>query len=286
MPSLTADAEIFSYLKLQAQAFSSIDVLAQPVDLLLGVDAGAKDALKLIDVSSIFELATSLAFAAAQKIVAGGSDPTTVLFRFGKPSPDLVRPEVSAGTTLQALQNEPISVLSAVPLEHADTIAAALDAASVRDLGLYPPFLAASKILKLLYFPASDGGYDPELPPDLVPKTGEYPIEKVQYATLHMGAINNPGKELKDVLSSDFTPPSLEVLAKLEKDGFKTVANGALLTFTQSWFAQGVTLGHLLHSTTLAPGESTRVAVVDWSRKERGSQTEAISQQEDLINDS
>jgi len=36
------------------------------------------------------------------------------------------------------------------------------------------------------------------------------------------------------------------------------VAFGALLTFTQAWFAQGVTLRQLLHSVTLAPGESTQ----------------------------
>ena len=45
---------------------------------------------------------------------------------------------------------------------------------------------------------------------------------------------------------------------------------GAILTFAQSWYVQGVTLGSLLHSVALA-GEATRVAVVDWNRSSRGA---------------
>ena len=58
-----------------------------------------------------------------------------------------------------------------------------------------------------------------------------------------------------------------------------------LLTFNQSWFMQGVTLGHLLHSMALAAGESTRIAVVDWSRKTSAGQTEQIGETEDLSQD-
>jgi hypothetical protein len=66
--------------------------------------------------------------------------------------------------------------------------------------------------------------------------------------------------------------------------GFKRLATGALLTFSQSWFAQGLTLGQLLHSTSLAPGESTRIAMIDWSRRSSASATEAITEAEQLSN--
>lgn len=62
------------------------------------------------------------------------------------------------------------------------------------------------------------------------------------------------------------------------------MALGALRTFTQSWFAEAVTLGHLLHSTTLAPGESTRVAVIDWSRRSAAGETEIITEADKLTN--
>ena len=48
---------------------------------------------------------------------------------------------------------------------------------------------------------------------------------------------------------------------------------------------QGVTLGHLLHSMALAAGESTRIAVIDWSRKTRAGQTEVVGETEDLSQD-
>jgi TusE/DsrC/DsvC family sulfur relay protein len=46
-----------------------------------------------------------------------------------------------------------------------------------------------------------------------------------------------------------------------------------------------VTLGQLLHSTSLAPGESTRVAVIDWTRASRAGETEQITEVDDLTND-
>src|SRR4029079_4254979 len=53
---------------------------------------------------------------------------------------------------------------------------------------------------------------------------------------------------------------------------------------SQSWFAQGVALGQILHSMALAPGESTRIAMIDWSRRTRAAATEAISEAEQLTN--
>src|SRR5690606_23414818 len=66
---------------------------------------------------------------------------------------------------------------------------------------------------------------------------------------------------------------------------FSTLGLGMLLTLNQSWFVQGVTLGHLLHSMALAAGESTRIAVVDWSRKTSAGQTELLGETEELSQD-
>src|SRR5262249_37297760 len=49
-----------------------------------------------------------------------------------------------------------------------------------------------------------------------------------------------------------------------------------------SWFSQGLTLGQLLHSMALAPGESTRIAMIDWTRQTSASTTETIDQTEAL----
>ncbi|MBK6539024.1 MAG: hypothetical protein IPG09_15070 [Ignavibacteria bacterium] len=92
------------------------------------------------------------------------------------------------------------------------------------------------------------------------------------------------GTDIIDVVSHSFKPINIKELARFDA-GFKKVAFGALLTFNQSWYSQGVALGQLLHSTTLAPGESTRLAVIDWSRKSRAGETEVIEETEDLSNE-
>jgi hypothetical protein len=196
-----------------------------------------------------------------------------------------VREAESAGKKIDELQFLPISVLESIPANVVADVAAALDAQTVRDLAFYPPFRAAHELLNKIYFPESAPTFDPERPSDLVPRTGEYPTERVQYTTLLMDAIQSPnGAALTDLTSAKFAPLNLAALSAGDS-GFKTVAFGALLTFNQSWYAQGVTLGQLLHSTALAPGESTRVAVVDWSRRSRAGETEIIGEQDDLTND-
>ncbi|MFE5885508.1 hypothetical protein [Streptomyces hydrogenans] len=55
-------------------------------------------------------------------------------------------------------------------------------------------------------------------------------------------------------------------------------AEGMIVTTEQSWSAQGVTLGRLLHSLALAPGESTRVAIADWQRGTKATGTEVTTE--------
>ncbi len=47
-----------------------------------------------------------------------------------------------------------------------------------------------------------------------------------------------------------------------------TIAHGHLLTLKQVWRADGYSLGDLLYSLPLAPGQKKLVAVVDWGRQE------------------
>src|SRR5262249_15350657 len=70
--------------------------------------------------------------------------------------------------------------------------------------------------------------------------------------------------------------------ALLWSPGFNRVAVGALIQFSQSWYASGLSLGQLLHSLALAPGESTRIAMIDWQRQERGSRAEGTQESDQL----
>jgi hypothetical protein len=225
---------VVDLIRSTARTTSIIDLVQQPVNILLGVNDAANTTLQKLGIVSIFDLATSAIFDSATKVVSA-SDPTSLLYRYGKAPADLVRASRSAGKPVQELQNEPIALLSSIQEADASSIAAALNTQTVYDLAFSPPYRAALKILQIVYFPQSGVTSDPEYPDDLVPKTGEYPTEKVQYSTLHMGEIKNPdGTQLIDVSSSNFTPLDLSGLVAASRTGFKTVATGALLTFSQS----------------------------------------------------
>ncbi len=59
-------------------------------------------------------------------------------------------------------------------------------------------------------------------------------------------------------------------------------AEGLVITHQQSWTLQSLALGNVLHSLCLAPGEVTRVAMVDWHRQTTGSGKEDVSQADEL----
>lgn len=281
-PSSTLN-DIYDFVRSTARSVPSSDLLRQPVGILLGVNSVASAALQKLGINSIFDLASSNIFDNATKIVAAATEPQSSIYRYGKAPADVIDAAKVASIPMNKIQEQPISFLTGVSPSEAGSIAAALDVETIRDLSKYPPYLAALRIMKYLYFPQTEAAYDPEYPTDLVPTTGQFPIERVQYSTLHMGEIKSSA-ELNDITDSTFKAPSLDTLVATGAGGFNDVATGALLTFSQTWFAQGVALGHLLHSCSLAPGESTRIAVVDWSRKESGNQVEGITEQDDLVN--
>src|SRR5262249_42864384 len=61
-----------------------------------------------------------------------------------------------------------------------------------------------------------------------------------------------------------------------------TIANGHVLRFKQEWIADGYSMGNLLYSLPLAPGQKKQIAVVDWERRESATRTEAVDFSEQL----
>ena len=61
------------------------------------------------------------------------------------------------------------------------------------------------------------------------------------------------------------------------------VAHGHLLHFKQVWHADGYSLGDLLYSLPLAPGQKKLISVVDWERRERADRGEETSSREGLF---
>lgn len=61
-----------------------------------------------------------------------------------------------------------------------------------------------------------------------------------------------------------------------------TIAHGHILRFKQEWIADGYSMGSLLYSLPLAPGQKKQIAVVDWERRETAARTEAVEFRESL----
>ncbi len=283
--AVTRQQELSALVRTEFRNLPFRELLNRPPTALLGVTPAAATALGMLEIGSIFDLATSGVFDDATKIVQVANDRRSILSQHGSPTSDLVRETEVAGKEIQDLQYLPILALQRIPQGQVAAIQSAFGADTIRDFALYPPYRAAVRILNETYFPENAPGFDPERPPDLLPKSGDYPTERVQYSTLLLDEIPlDDGAQLVDVTAAAFKPVDLAILAKSET-GFRKTAFGALLTFNQSWYSQGVTLGQLLHSLALAPGESTRVAVVDWSRKSRAGETEIIDETDDLTND-
>ena len=271
-------------LKTEFLALPVEEVLGKPVTVLLGVSDDAAATLQQLDVNTVFDLALSRVFAAAVQLDDAADNARNTLSRFGAPPTDLVDSGLPGTTRIGDLRFESVGILAGV--EDAAALQAALGVVTVRDLAVYPPFRAATALLDAAFFPEQDLGFDAEAPADLVPKTGEFTTERVQYTTLVLDEILRPDNAppLIDVAGPEFGPIDAAPVAAPDF-GFQTLGLGALLTFNQSWFMQGVTLGHLLHSMALAPGESTRLAVVDWSRKTSAGQTELVGETEDVAQD-
>ncbi len=261
------------------------ELLNDDVTALLGINAAAGTVLGKLEIHSVFDLATSSVFDAATRITEAGERLAGLFYQHGKVPADIIKQSLVTGVSVEELQFQPISVLELITDALAAEMEAALDVHTILELASYPPYLSAKRMLDAAYFPENLAAFDPERPDDLLPASGDYPTERVQYTTLLMDEIPvGDGDQFVDLSDPAFKPLDLKKLEQMDA-GFKRVAYGALLTYRQSWYAHGVTLGQLLHSTSLAPGESTRLAVIDWSRRSRAGQTEAISETDDLTND-
>jgi len=60
------------------------------------------------------------------------------------------------------------------------------------------------------------------------------------------------------------------------------IAFGHILRYKEIWRADGYSLGDLLYSLPLAPGQRRRVAVVDWERRNTSSRSEQLEFEESL----
>jgi hypothetical protein len=249
------------------------ELLKKPTTELLGVSAAAAAVLANLGIKTIFDLGTSNLFASARAAMEM-SQTGTPSGRFGIPSADLLT-DTAQFSSLEEIPRLGIDKLRILSPQQAQQLSAALDVMTIRDLALWPPYISARKLIG----EAVGSSDDPEdfQTEELRPRFGQYPTERVYYNSLVMlQMLGTPGQQ------GDLTGPVSLGPAVQTGQNMTRPAVGALLTLSQSWYSQGITLGHMLHSLALAPGEATRIAIIDWSRRTRASATEVIAESEQL----
>jgi hypothetical protein len=249
-------------------------LLREPTSVLLGVSQPAAQTLTKHGIRTVFDLATSQLFWVARHAM-DVAHPETGNLRLDRPPGDLLDDDTELDS-LDEIRKQPLAKLRMLSDQEATELSTALDVNSIQDLANWPPARAAHHLLQDRL--GSDVEYEDLAAESLRPRMGEYPTERFFYKTLVMlDTADSP-------TATDLTGPvDLEDMLALPQR-FEKPAVGALLTFSQSWFAAGVTLGQMLHSLALAPGEATRIALIDWSRKTSASATEDITEREILTN--
>ncbi len=254
-------------------------MLARP-EVLRGVVAAQQTALEALQIRTVFDLAASAAFAAARRVLLLQDDATRPEAQLQRVAADLA--DAPAGVPVAELAAQPVVALKAIEPPQALLLRNALAVTTIRDLALWPPYLAARALLagQLASDDLAPVG-DEGTPAELLPKNGAFPTERVLMRQLVIDRVDDVGVQ---PLESATDALSLDAVLDGRNHGFTRLAHGALLTFSQDWFAQGVALGQLLHCLSLAPGESTRMAMIDWSRQSRASGNEDTDETERLAN--
>lgn len=287
-------------------AYRNLDLtslLREPIDVLIGVSSAAKDELRDHNIVSVFDLAASALFREAATLVAAADDPTSEWAQAGRP-PRTVVDSAIVDLPIETVADRAIEDLRSFSDTAAGRVSAALNVSTIRELAVWPPYLAARQIFHQLAGRGEvDSVWDPGIPQELVPTMGRHPTERVFYQNILLDRFLDPpslptkGMRMR-ALPAGLMPfthamsESLEAAGQvdvastlLRSPGFDRVAVGAIVQFSQSWYASALSLGQLLHSLALAPGESTRIAMIDWQRRERGNRTEGTQESDQLTSE-
>lgn len=288
-----------TFLKSSYQNMEMLQILESSPEVISGVTPEAKDILKEIGIFKVFDFAFSNLFEIARQITEEFTNSDNLVTWYGIAPQEYIDND-KIDVPLNQLFNEKVEALRGVGVALGGKLRTSLGVDTIRDLAFYPPYRFARAIFTEAATVNVGLQDNEERPSDLLPTSGKFPIEKVQYHRIILDKILKPESFKKDDLGlvkmrdnaqgqykgiEIFAAGQIDISTILKGDvGFDAPALGALVTFTQSWFNIGVALGQLLHSMALAPGESTRIAMVDWNRRTRASMTDVTSEEESLTN--
>lgn len=165
-------------------------ILKEPITTLNGVSLAAAEALKSITINSVFDLATNSIFNNALKIYQSAFTDAGEFSKFNRLPADILDKSIEPKTAKEALSLQ-IESLVGIGADNADNnqslqIKQALAVRTIGELSMWPAFSVAQEIVKKVYNPEKNPGFDTEAPEDLIPKNGSNPTEINYYSSLIM----------------------------------------------------------------------------------------------------
>ncbi len=121
------------------------------------------------------------------------------------------------------------------------------------------------------------------------------PVQQYHFYKVVVYADNPLTPDLKNVAGYFKAPPlttifksatvkTVDVTQSLDKIqlSIPAIKFGEILDYKQSWYSLGHSLGEIKYSLPLAPGESTQLAVIEWTRDDQANRNETIEAKEFL----
>lgn len=263
-------------IKTSASTMDRQEIVRASTVVLNGVTKSAAEILaERLAIRTVFDLASSQLFHGALALCSLNND-GELYAAHGLVPADLLDSGYPTSNDPVTWPQMPIDALRGLSNTMAKALSRELGIETLRDMASWPPFVNALELVGYSTT-APEAFVDPEVPNELVPKFNEHATDKSFYSVYTIDAPRDGGS-----LSNLDGPVDLARLASMPVRAVPRT--GYLLRYEQAWIPTALTLGNLLHSLALAPGESTRIAMIDWSRKQGVRTTEDIAQLESLTN--
>ena len=262
------------YIKSEYLNFGLDKLKISSIAVINGVSNEMAASLESLNIFTIYDLAYSTIFANAHKITYASNKLDSFMKQEIIPSDVMDGGERSEN--IENAKFEDIQTLKGIGSNNVVDIKRELNISTIYDMANWPQYIAAKEIIGLIRNDLK--AIDDEIPNELVPIFNEYAVDKSFYSIY---TIDSKHEQSDNEIESAI---SIEEIINPEDPIDEKIRAGRILRYEQSWTPIGLGLGNLLHSLALAPGESTRIAVVDWKRSQAVRTTEDISQLEILSN--
>lgn len=194
-----------------------------------------------------------------------------------------LEPEALTPANLAQLGSVSMALLTRFSEADATVLQTAFGLSTLGELAQFAPYTQAQAIV--LRDIRGEFYEKPSAPPALIPKLIGSTHTQVRFSNyVKEREYLLDDHELTTFTDSDEPSAPNELLAIFHRGRCKFFL-GYLASIHQKWIDHGTSLGAVVHSLALAPGESRNVAVLDWYRRQRTSRDESTTASETLHTD-